>query len=208
MSVTLEKIDEILEQYEEWQNEADCQLVKAMTEKIELPPKPSFEVTDKSSAEWVLRKIQKLNMEIQENSNIANEQTEPLKQEIQKIMDWELVEHQKINNRIEFLKSLLYPYHRMILEADPKAKTIKLPHGELKIRAQQPEYQKDDDVMVNSLKALELKDYVKTKETPDWAKLKPLTTVVNGNVVHVETGAIIEGITAIERPDKFEVTTS
>lgn len=117
-----------------------------------------------------------------------------------------LSQNTKLQKHIEFLTSLLEPYHRKILEADPKAKTIKLPHGDLKIRKQQPDFERDEEALVTSLKELGLKEYIKTEEKPRWGELKPITDVVDGKVVHKETGAVIGGITVIDKPDKFEVT--
>jgi phage host-nuclease inhibitor protein Gam len=195
----IDKIDEVLEQYELYEevvNDPDC----------DTPEKPKFEVTDKSSAEWVMRKISKIKAQIEEDSIISMAQTSPLEDEIIQIKNWFETENAKHTRSIEFLISMLEPYHRSILEVDPKAKTIKLPHGTMSIKKQQPEYQKNDDVMVDSLTELELEEFIKTKQTPDWSKLKPFTDVVNGKVVHKETGAVIGGIVAVDRPDKFTVT--
>lgn len=207
MSVVLEQIEEVLGWYEEWQAKKDQQQANALTgETSEIPEKPKFEVTDKSSAEWVMQKITKLYAEIAENNAIADEQIKPLEEEIDRIAGWKIAEAKNKTRHIDFLTSLLEPYHRKILEADPKAKTIKLPHGEMKIRAQQPEIKKDDKILVGWLKlSEETQKFVETKEVPKWGEFKKLCKIENGEAIYLETGEIVDGITAMDRPDKFEV---
>jgi hypothetical protein len=199
MSVQPNQIDELLEQYDEHLNCIE-------ENKMDLVPKPHFEVTDKSSAEWVLRKIAQLKAEDDVNSRIAQEQIAEYQKEIDNITGWQMDERRKLTNHMEFLKSLLEPYHRMILEADPKAKTIKLPHGEMKIRAQQPEIDKDDKALTAWLKlSEETRKFVETKEVPKWGEFKKLCKIENGKAVYLETAEVVDGITATDRPDKFEV---
>lgn len=198
MSAILEQLDNVIEQYETY--------LQAVELGYEGKEKPRFEVTDKSSAEWVLRKIAKLHAEQTENTKIANDQIEPLAEEVQKIRAWEQAENNKIQNNVNFLSSLLEPYHRMILEADPKAKTIKLPHGELKIRKQQPEIIKNDDLLLVWLESSKLEQYIKVEKKPQWGELKKnVEFPEGGGAVYKETGEVILGVTTQDRPDKFEV---
>ncbi len=199
MSSMLEKIDELLEQYDVWQN-ADFDSDKTAEE-----VKPRFEVTDKSSAEWVMRKIAKIQAEQKENDMLANEQIAPLKDEIREIEEWQQNENKKLQRHIDFLKSFLEPYHRRILEVDPKAKTIKLPHGDLCVRKQQPEIKRNDEILLDWLIENEMHNLVKVKKSPDWAELKKDCTFVNGKAVLSDTGQIVDGVEVIERPEKFEV---
>jgi hypothetical protein len=49
-----------------------------------------------------------------------------------------------------------------------------------------------------------MKDYIKVKETADWANLKKAIQVVGDKVVD-ENGEIVDGVLAVERPPTFEV---
>ncbi|MHB8172123.1 MAG: host-nuclease inhibitor Gam family protein [Thermincolia bacterium] len=208
MSASINEIDQLLEKYDKWQEQKDCQQTNELTGEIsEIPEKPKFEVTDKSSAEWVMRKIAKLNKDISEIQNIVTEQTEPLRQEIKQIEEWGQNETEKASSHVKFLESFLEPFHRKLIEIDPKAKTIKLPHGKMEIRKQQPKIEKDDKTLLTWLKKGKMDNFIKTEETPKWGELKELTKIEKGKVIYTETGEIVEGVTAIDRPDKFEVKT-
>lgn len=195
-----EQLDNVLEQYEWYLQEVDNG--QEMPEEV----KPRFEVTDKDSASWVLRKIAKIEAAKTENRHLAAQQIEPLMTEVQQIQDWTCTENNKLDKQIEFLKSLLYPYHKKVLADDPKAKTIKLPHGELKMRSQQPEFVRDDDRLVSFLVENGLSQYVKVKTSPNWADFKRSTVVDNGKVIHKDSGQVVEGVEVQEKPEKFEVT--
>jgi len=208
VSAPLNEIDELLDQYDQWENEYDAVASQICSDYTpDLPEKPRFEVKDKSSAEWVMRKIAKLEGQIEENDHIALEQIKVLEEEIEQVKGWAYGENQKAQKHIEFLKSQLYPYHLMILEADPKAKTIKLPHGKMEIRSQQPEIKRDDETLLDWLNGEALFKFVKVEQSPDWQALKQNTTIDNGKFIYTETGQVIEGVVAVNRPDKFTVTT-
>ncbi|TDA67999.1 MAG: hypothetical protein D9V47_09125 [Clostridia bacterium] len=94
------------------------------------------------------------------------------------------------------------------LGPDPKAKTARLPHGTLKVRAQQPEFKRDEDKLLASLDGRGLGELVRVKREPDWQKVKPLVTATeSGAVVWTETGELVEGVRAEVRPPKFTVET-
>ena len=49
-----------------------------------------------------------------------------------------------------------------------------------------------------------MSEYIKVKESPDWANLKKTIQVVDNKVVD-ENGEVVEGITVVDRPPTFEV---
>lgn len=205
MSVQPNQIDDLLERLDEYEVSFENHIRNFVDgRESEEPQKPHFEVTDKSSAEWVMRKIAKLQEQVIENNKVAREQLAPLEVERQFILAWEETELSMIIKHQDFLKSLLEPYHRMILKADPKAKTIKLPHGEMKIRSRQPEIKVDNEKLVEWLDEGDMGEFI--NRTPKWGELKKLCKVKNGVAIYLETGEPVDGITASDRPDKFEVT--
>jgi len=92
-----------------------------------------------------------------------------------------------------------------------KTKTMlayNLPHGKLVMKHQEPEYDKNEDKMVEWLRA-NAPEFIKVKETPDWAAMKKAFTFSGDRMVSVdeETGEIkeISGVRVVSREDIFKV---
>lgn len=78
---------------------------------------------------------------------------------------------------------------------DPKLKTVKLPHGSLKMRKQQPEFQYDETQLLPWAKE-NLPEAVVVKESVAKTPVKK----------HIqETGEMVPGVQMVERPEKFSV---
>ena len=65
--------------------------------------------------------------------------------EIDLINAWLEKQKERYEKDTEYLRYQLEQYHRKQLENNPSLKTIRLPHGELQLRKQQPEYAKNED---------------------------------------------------------------
>jgi hypothetical protein len=149
-----------------------------------------FKIIDKSQAEWALRKIQTLKKLKEENSKIVEE-------EIFKLKQWEEIENKKADESIEYFVSLLQDFMVRCLEMNPNVRSVKLPHGVIRFKKQQPAWIYDDSKILTWLKENK-PDLVVIKEDYDKNKLKKLVK---------ETGEIIEGLKIESREDKFEVIT-
>lgn len=178
--------------------DAEC-LGLAMEEELE--DKEQFKIKTKDEAVWAVRKIKYLRDQQAENDQVA--QTE-----ITRIEQWRKKENDKLQREIDFFASILVEYHQMVLEIDPKAKTIKLPHGELQFRRLPPEYIRDDEKLLAWLKDHNL-PLVRVKEEPDWAAIKPKLIPLEGLGVAVMdgTGEEVDGVQVNFRPPKFTVKT-
>lgn len=85
---------------------------------------------------------------------------------------------------------------------------MRLPHGVLKVRAQAPEFERDEERLLEWLDARGMGEFVRTKREPDWQKLKPLLAATPGGAVVVaDTGEIVEGVRAVPRPPRFTAET-
>ena len=177
-------------------------LEEALARAYEAPREPEqrerFRIENSDQANWALRKLAIIRREMKQ----AEEQAD---REIQRIEYWLKGELERLQGDAEFFESLLCEYHRGIYEQNPKAKTVKLPAGALKLRAQQPEFKRDEDKLIVWLKGTGRADLVKIKESADWSALKKDVDVVNGQAIIKDTGEVVEGVTAIERPPKFSV---
>ena len=99
--------------------------------------KPKFTIETKEQVIWALRKIAAIERARKESQLAAQA-------EMDRIKNWLAEEERRADQAREYLDYLLEDYHRRQLVKNPKAKTIKLPHGELQLRAQQPEFTRDE----------------------------------------------------------------
>lgn len=147
-----------------------------------------FKVTDKASAEWCLRKIAAYKREIQENEELV-------KAEIQRLNDWLTRVNQQAIERINYLTGLLQEYMMQEVAKDPKCRSIKLPHGTIRFRKQQPEWTFDDEKVLSWLK----------QNRPDLIQIIEKYNKNDVKKLIKETGEIIDGVEIQFREDKFEV---
>lgn len=170
-------------------------------DEVETIEKESFTIRDKNQATWALRKIRALKAQIEETNELAE-------MEIERIKTWQANENQSAEDSIAYFEGLLHDFMLGERVLDPKLKSIKLPHGTMRFRKQQPEYKRDDIGLIGWAKANNKVDLIKVKESLDWATLKKDITVTNGKAIYNETGEIIEHVEIVEREDKFEVVTN
>lgn len=79
--------------------------------------------------------------------------------------------------------------------------------GKLVLKAQEPEYDRQEDQLCKWLKDNGKAGMVKTKESADWKELKKeLKVAPDGKSMITADGEIVPGITVIEREPKFTVS--
>ena len=151
---------------------------------------------DDSSAEYLLRRIME-----------ANRQYDSLK-------DWYEKQLAKAaalrDNTIAWAERGLRDYFEMIPDSvKKKAKTqisYSFKGGKLVLKAQAPEYVRDDAVLVPWLKENKMDEFIKVKESADWGELKKtLSETPDGLSVMTVDGECVPGITVEQRGPKFMV---
>ena len=147
-----------------------------------------FKIESKDQAAWALRKMSKIKAEIEENNKVAQA-------EIERITAWRDEENEKLERSISFFESLLHEFFLSQRESDPKLKTMKLPHGTLKMRKQQPQYEYDEAQLLPWAK----------KNLPEAVIVKESVAKNSVKKYIQETGEVVPGVTIIERPEKFSV---
>ena len=147
-----------------------------------------FKIESKDQAIWALRKIAQAKANQDENTQAAQA-------EIERITAWRNEENEKLQRSVSFFESLLHEYFMQLREDDPKLKTVKLPHGSLKMRKQQPDFIYNEDELLEWAKVF-MPEVVVVKETVSKNPVKK----------HIrETGEMVPGVTITERPEKFSV---
>ena len=158
----------------------------------------SWKITDAVTADWALDKIREAKAEYSQKEMIV-------KEKIRQLQEWLEKEREKRDRTVNFFTAKLQEY----FETAPKRKTktqevLELPTGTLRRKYPAPEFVRDDEKLLNWLKERGMSEYVKIKETPDWANFKK-TIRVTGEQVVDENGEIVDGVRVVERPPVFEV---
>lgn len=125
---------------------------------------------------------------------------------------WHAGEAHRLDRQQEWLEQALAQYHRAVLARDPKAKTVSLPNGTLKARAQQPEWTFEDPDAFLAWAQANAPELVRQPDPPGPAIDKAATkqtmaaNVVDGRLVVL--GEIVPGVTVTDREAKYvaEVT--
>lgn len=165
----------------------------------ETEEKPAFQIDNDRKADWAVEKVMEAVAERDRLVKIAD-------QRIKELQEQKLAIAAKADRSAQFLTEKLYEYFQTVQPSSvtKTQTTYKLLAGKLVKKRQQPEYQRDDAALLDWAKA-NAPDMVQTKESVTWGELKKLTTLDGEKVVLAETGEIVSGVVAVERPDVFEV---
>jgi len=163
------------------------------------PENESFVVDSDSKANWALRKI------AEHQANIANIRAF-VASEIERLEDYENAMTDPEQSNIDWLEQLLRPYAAKQLEGQ-KTKTYKLPCGKCSFKKDTVTITRDENALLAFCKA-NAPDYVKVKESVDWAGYKKQCTIDDGKMITPD-GEIVAGVTVQpEGPDIFKVEVS
>ena len=160
-----------------------------------------FMVDNDQKAEWCIRKIAEAKKEMMDWIEFYVAQTDKVKD--------------RCERRIMFFEMKLKDYFSQVPHKVTKTQeSYQLPSGKLVLKAQAPDFERDDEVLLKWVKKNE-PDMVKVKESVDWAALKKVLIVDflpessdNDNVVPfvlTGDGEIVPGIRVELRPDVFKV---
>lgn len=159
-----------------------------------------FTINNDNAADWAIEKILSAVDERDRIIRIANDRIAELDKRKAEIND-------KCNKNTQFLTDKLFDYFKTVNPSNvtKTQTTYKLLTGKLVLKKQQPEFVRDDATMIDWAR-VNAPSYIKVDERLNWGDLKKQTAVDGENVVLVETGEIIPGVVAKERPDVFEVS--
>lgn len=165
---------------------------------FEQPGCEPFRIDNDQKAEWALAKIREEQAEAQRIMNVCRSMIMHYEQQLKKA-------EEDLEKKTAYLRSQLEQYFDSVEKRRTKTQEVyKLPSGTLRRKYPGPQFKRDDDALVKWLKERNMKDYIKVKETADWANLKKAIQVV-GNKAVDENGEVVEGITIVDRPPVFEV---
>lgn len=159
-----------------------------------------FEITDDGRAMWAVDKIAEADAELARMQAMYDAQRDRLDAQMQDQRD-------KHDREVGYFRGLLMAYFERVPHKETKTQAkYSLLNGDLIRRRGGVDYKRDDAQLVGWLKATGKVQLVKVTEAPAWADLKKTLTVAeNGAVIDTETGEIVEGVTAEQKPDTFDV---
>lgn len=128
-------------------------------------PVEGFTVDSLERADWAVRKIARSRRRLAEAKELAAA-------ERKRIDEWEAEQVARCQSATEYLEELLTRYHRDVLKDDPKAKTIRLPAGELVARKLPDALVCDGGVDCIAWAELNAPDTVAVRKTVDRSKMK------------------------------------
>jgi phage host-nuclease inhibitor protein Gam len=155
-----------------------------------------FTVDDMGKADWALRKLRELKQEKERNEEFAQKEKE-------RIDEWLERENGKIDQSIQYFEGHLAAYLNRLRQDNPKLKSISLPNGRIGFRKRPAKWTYNDEVLLDGLKANGRTDLIRNKEMVDKQSLKKSVKVVDGRVVDLTTGWIVEGVTVEEAGETF-----
>lgn len=152
---------------------------------------PMFRVEDDQTAEWCMEQIKHAKEEKERWKAFYDERYKA-------VCD-------TCDLTISNMEAMLQTYFDTVPHKVTKTQeNYALPSGKLVIKKQEPEYERNDEEVIQWLKANGGEMFVKTKETLDWSGLKGTLNVM-GETVADANGQVIPCIKATERPDIFKV---
>lgn len=159
------------------------------------PDQQNFTVDDDQKALWCVKKIREAQQE-------ANGLLRHYEEQAKKVCE-------TLDGTVSFFQSKLFPYFQTVPHKTAKTQeSYSLPGAKLILKHQDPAYERDEEKLLAFLKASGRTACIKTvpaTEKPSWADYKPLTKVVGNDVVDIDTGEVVKGVTVTAQPDKFEV---
>lgn len=183
------------------EDKAFDEMVSSMNELTYIEDEDDFIISNDIEADWQVDKIAIVTADLKRKEMVANAK-------IEQIQQWLDRERAAAEKEIAYREYLLKEYFESLpadfIKETKTQKIYKLPSGTLRLKQQQPELLRNDDMLLQWVKANKPR-FIKIRESVDWAGLKELTKIVGDKVVDIQTGEIVDGIIAQEREPKFEV---
>lgn len=152
-------------------------------------------ITDDASAEWAMEQIANANAELEKWTTFYAERLGKIEATTQ--------------NTIQYFTAKLKEYFETVPHHQTKTQeSYELPSGKLVMKAQQPEFIREDEKLIAWAKENGKGEFIKTKEVLDWSKMKKEFAgyqLMDGKPVDPFTGEVIEGLIVAEREPKFTI---
>jgi len=161
----------------------------------------TFVIDNDQKADWALKKIKAERTELERIKELAEAEIAELEQ---KIKD----EQEASERRCSYLLAALELYFDSVEHKHTKTQeSYKLLHGTLVRKAGGVDYLRDDDKLTGWMQEHDYDDMVTIKTSPQWGNFKRLLSAdpETGVVTVAETGEVVDGLKAVQKPDTFDI---
>lgn len=152
----------------------------------------TFIVDNDQKAEWAARKIREARQDTQKWTEYYERQLSAIR---------------RANEDTEaYFAALLADYFETVPHKATKTQeSYSLPSCKLVLKAQQPEFNRDEAVLCDYLDKKGRDDLVKITRRADWAALKKTLKVMDDGTCVDADGEVVEGVQAFSRQPEFKV---
>lgn len=159
--------------------------------------KEVFVIDNDDKADWAIRKIKEAEDECSRLMSLIVHEHERLEQK-----EKELTE--KLERDTSYLKHLLLEYMATVkTKATKTQETYQLLSGKLVKKFPTTDYKKDDERLLEWAKE-SAPEFVKVKESVDWAEMKKHVAIAGDGRVAID-GEIVDCIRAEEKPGRLDI---
>ena len=151
-----------------------------------------WEIVDDQAADWAIRQIASADAELGRMETWYKDQ-------LQRVID-------RHDQRVAFFTGKLASYMGKVPAKETKT-TIKyaLASGEMVLTKEKEDFSVSDDEALLGWCQTNAPELVKVELKPAWAEIKKRLQATDAGIVDTETGAIVEGVEQIVKPEKFAV---
>jgi hypothetical protein len=159
-----------------------------------------YKIGGKAEADWALRKLARAKAAVAENDALYQ-------LELDRLTEWQGAANRPHELDIEYFEAILRNWHQEQLDADPKAKTIKLPAGTLSARQNPTSITITDPEAFIAWAKANQPGWVRTKAEPAKSEIKDGATrkddkLIDGN------GEVIPGVEMADGDVSWKAVTS
>lgn len=152
-----------------------------------------FSINDDRGAEYALKRIRETQVEVDSFRAYYDEQIRKMQERADGI-------------RCFYMAHLERYFNGVPHKSTKTTETYELPSAKLVLKAQAPEFVRDEDKILEWLKESGETQYIKVKESPNWSELKKNVEVFDGQCYVKETGELVPGVDVVQREPKFDVS--
>ena len=176
----------------------DKEEVSPMSEVVEKMDFEEFEdegysIKDDRGAEYALKRIKNTQDEVDKFRAYYDEQIQKMQERADGIAGFYLAHLERYFNQV--------PH-----KTTKTMESYELPSAKLVLKQQSPEFVRDDNAVLEWCHSQGNEEFIKVKESLDWAGLKKMVDVSGDKVVVGGTGEVVPGIEVVQREPKFSVT--
>ena len=158
-----------------------------------------FAIDNDDKAEWALRVLRTEQNERDRLLRVCEAAIERYREKMALI-------NSRYDTRTAYLTAELNTYFSTVPHKQTKTQEqYRLPSGKLVLRQRQPEFHRNDEILIDWAERRGRSELVKVKKSIDWAGLKKSVSVMGDDVVDSGTGEIIPGVAVEHRPPVFDV---